>query len=253
MIRATTSPIARQDSPTDPIDAVRTARGAVGALIGLLERTPGLHVLVTSRQALRVRGETELSLDALADEPAVQLFVDRARAVSRRFTLTDTNAADVAEVVQRLDGPPLAMELAAARMRVLSAGSLLDRLRSSVDVLRASAGDYPERQRTLRASLDWSYNLLSERDQALLARLAVFAGGWTIEAANAVCTAPDEAEVLEPLASLIDKSLVVADHDELRTEPRVRVLETVRVRAGERLDARGRGRGPAAPAPGLVS
>jgi len=221
------------------LDNVEQIDGMGVALVELLERTPGPQGLVVTRQALRVRGETELPLGPLAEESAVQLFVDRARAVSRNFELTEANAANITAIVQHLDGLPLAIELAAARIRVLSAGSLADRLRSSIDVLSASSGDRPERQRTMRATLDWSFDLLTEREQVLFAALGVFAGGWTVEAANSVGTEAGEAEVLDVLASLVDKSLVLADHDETRTEPRFRMLEPVRAYASERLDARG--------------
>jgi predicted ATPase len=223
------------------LDNVEQIEGIGPAVVEVIERAPGPRVLLTSRRALRVRGETELPVGGLEGEPARRLFVDRARAVSGRFALTEANAGEVAEIVRRLDGLPLAIELAAARMRVLSPGALLERLRSSLDALGASAGDHPERQRTLRATLDWSYDLLTEPERALLARLAVFAGGWTIEAADAVCAGPDGADVLEPLASLLDKSLVIADRGEAGTEPepRFRMLETVRTYAGERLEARG--------------
>lgn len=238
------------------LDNVEQVDGLGVVLVELLERLPDLHVLVTSRQAMRVRGEVEIPvralprpdprspLETLAAEPAVRLFVARAQAVSRDFVLTDANAGDVAALVARVDGLPLAIELAAARARVLSPAALLDRLTSSLDVLRDSAPDLPDRQRTLRATIDWSYDLLSAREQGLFADLAAFAGGWTVDAAEQVCTpagvdstngTDGTDDLLDLLASLLDKSLVAIDLEGHVTEPRFHMLETIRAYAGERL------------------
>lgn len=220
-------------------------------LAELLGRCSEVRILATSRQALRLHGEHEVpvaplplpdpraSLDQLAAEPAVRLFVDRARAVSAGFVLTEDSAPVVARLCHRLDGLPLAIELAAARVRLLSPAALLERLTSRLDVLAGGGPDLPERQRTLRTTLDWSYRLLDERERALFARLSVFAGGCSLEAAEAVCDADSETEVLETLASLLDKSLLVIDEDPGDPEPRFRMLETVRVYAAERLDEHG--------------
>jgi len=221
------------------LDNAEQIEGLGRVVVELLERTPGLQVLVTSRHALRVRGEVDVPLRPLTTEAAVELFVDRAATVVPRFALDDETAGQVAEIVQRVEGLPLAIELAAARIRALSPSALLDRLGSSLDVLRETGPDRPERHRTLRATLDWSFGLLTEEEQALYARLGVFAGGWTLAAAQAVAADPGDGDVLEPLASLLDKSLVVADREQAHADPRFRMLEPVRVDAGERLDARG--------------
>jgi predicted ATPase len=224
---------------------------AVGPeLSELLSRAGEVQVLATSRQVLRVRGEREVALAPLPlplpvagdparvrDEPAVRLFVDRAEAADPGFRLTDDNTAAVIELCRRLDGLPLAIELAAARTRLLSPPRLLERLDRSDSVLAGSAVDAPERQRTLRATLDWSYQLLTSGEQAMLAWLSVFSGGFTLAAAEAVCARGPSVDVLETVASLLDKSLLAVD-DTGGDEPRLRMLETVRAYAAERLDER---------------
>jgi predicted ATPase len=215
----------------------------------LLSRAGGVQVLATSRQVLRVRGEREMALAPLPlpvagdpasmrDEPAVRLFVDRAVAADPGFRLTEDNIAAVVELCRRLDGLPLAIELAAARTRLLPPQRLLERLDRSDSVLAGSAVDAPERQRTLRATLDWSYQLLTPGEQAMLAWLSVFSGGFTLAAAEAVCARDPSVDVLDTVASLLDKSLLTVD-DTGGDEPRLRMLETVRVYAAERLDERG--------------
>lgn len=216
-------------------------------LAEILERSPGLSVLATSRQALRVRAEREVpvsplplppehgSLESLAVAPAVRLFVDRATAVSPTFELSDANAPAVAALCRRLDGLPLAIELAAARTRLLPPGALLERLGNSLDVLAGAGGDVPERQRTVRATIDWSYRLLSENERSVFERLAVFVGGFTLPAAESVCAMDGEPPVLDTLASLVDKSLLVVDTTVGNDEPRLRMLSTVRSFAAERL------------------
>jgi predicted ATPase len=172
----------------------------------------------------------------LAQTPAVALFVERARAVRPDFQLDAYTAAAVAEICVRLDGLPLAIELAAARSKVLSPEALLARLRDRLDVLASAARDQPARHRTLRQAIDWSYALLPEREQVLFNRLAVFAGGWTLEGAEAVCSAGEVAvsDVLGLLADLVDHSLVVPELG--RDQPdRYRLLETLRQYALERL------------------
>ena len=231
------------------VDNFEQVVGAGDELAGLLEQCGDLRMLVTSRQALRVRGEREVAvtplplpdpaapLRTLADQPAVRLFVDRARAVSVGFDLTEENAASVAELCRRLDGLPLAIELAAARVRLLPPAALLERLGDRLDML-AGGPDRPERQRTLRATIDWSHQLLTEEESALFARLGVFVGGWALDAADEVCGGLDRADFLETLASLLDKALIVTDEQPVR-EPRFRMLETVRTYALDRLDDRG--------------
>lgn len=221
----------------------------VGAdLASLLGLASGLHVLATSRQALRVRGEREIAVapltvpsrdgvGAIGDSPAVQMFVDRVRAVDPTFALTADNAEAVAELCRRLEGLPLALELAAGHVRLLNPRELLRRLGSVLD-LRSRAADVPPRQRTLRATLDWSHGLLDERERALFARVGVFAGGATLAAIEQVC-GDDDADVSVTLAGLLDKGLVVAGDDEHSAEPRLRMLAPVREYALERLDERG--------------
>lgn len=229
----------------DNLEQVISVAPEIGTL---LERSPGLHVLATSRQALRIRGEHEVAIepldtprqdadvDDIARASAVQLFVDRARAVGGRFELTAANAGAVAELCRRIGGLPLTVELVASRVRLLSPQAMLDRLGTVLD-LPAAGADLPERQRTLRATLDWSHELLGTSEQALFARLGVFVGGATLEAIESVA-ADGGGEVVETLAGLLDKSLVVADDATLGGEPRFRMLEPVREYARERLDGR---------------
>lgn len=217
-------------------------------IVALLERSPGLQVLGTSRQALRIRGEHEVAIEPLdtpdadadvndiAAASAVQLFVDRARAVGGRFELTTDNAEAVAELCRRLGGLPLAVELVASQVRLLTPRALLDRLGTMLDLQGATA-DLPDRQRTLRATLDWSHELLATDEQRLFARLGVFAGGATLEAIESVA-ADGGGDVVRDIAGLLDKSLVVAGDAVVAGEPRFGMLEPVREYALERLAAR---------------
>lgn len=225
----------------DNLEQVLTVRGA---LAQLLERAPGLQVLATSRQALRIRAEREVPVGPLgvptsgavadiARSDAVQLFLDRARALGRPLELDAGTAAAVAELCRRLDGLPLAIELAASRLRLLSPQALLERLGSVLDLPGAGA-DLPDRQRTLRATLDWSHQLLGEPERRLFARLGVFGGGATLDAVEAVCGDDDDA-VLEALAGLLDQSLVLPGDPGDEGAPRVRMLEPVRAYAVEQL------------------
>jgi predicted ATPase len=218
-------------------------------LAQLLERAPGVQVLVTSRQALRVRGEHELVVapldvpaagdaeDAIGRAAAVRLFLDRARALGRPVRLDRDNAQVIAELCRRVGGLPLAIELVVARLRLLTPRMLLDRLGTALD-LPTPRGDLPSRQRTLRATLDWSHDLLDERERTLFARMSVFPGGATLDAIEDVC-ATDDGEVLDALAGLMDKSLVLAGDQGAGDDPRFRMLEPVRAYATERLDATG--------------
>jgi non-specific serine/threonine protein kinase len=219
----------------------------------LLQACPGLKFLVTSRSALRLEGEREFpvplltlpdpdhlpSASELAQYEAVELFVQRARAVAPHFTLTDANASAVAEICIRLDGLPLAIELAAARVRLLPPQALLGRLGNRLALLTGGPRNLPTRQQTLRATLDWSYGLLTPEEQRLFAQLSALVGAWTLEAAEAVVgsegTIPD---ILEGLASLIDKSLLLQE-ETAEGEGRFRMLETIRDYASERLEASG--------------
>jgi predicted ATPase/DNA-binding XRE family transcriptional regulator len=225
----------------------------------LVVTCPRLTVMVTSRAALRVQGEQEYAVTPLAlpepgDAPplesleqyaAVNLFVQRARSVRLDWTLTDASAPIVVEICRRLDGLPLAIELAAARIKVLPPRSLLARLTRRLEVLTGGARDLPARQQTMRSAIAWSYELLRAPEQALLRRLAVFVGGCTLEAAEAVCgtAAGMSVDVLEGLAKLVDNSLVYVEEQQSHLpalpEPRVMILETIREFALECLHADG--------------
>ena len=194
----------------------------------MLARCPGVAILATSRTVLGLRAEREypvppLALPAhpgtasvveVAATPAVALFVDRARAVRPGFALTEGNAAAVAEICRRLEGVPLAIELAAARTRLLDPPALLDRLAASLDALGTGAVDLPERQRTLRATVEWSVGLLEDAERSLLEVTAVFTDGWTIPAAAQVAGL-DEDRALELCEALARHSLVAIDSTEL--------------------------------------
>jgi predicted ATPase len=170
-----------------------------------------------------------------AASPTVALFVDRAREVRPGFALTEGNAAAVAEICRRLEGLPLAIELAAARTRLLDPGALLDRLSASLDALGTGAVDLPERQRTLRATVEWSVGLLDDAERSLLEVAAVFVDGWTIEAAAQVAGL-DEDRALELTEALARHSLIQLDST--GHGPRPRLLETIRAFVAERLAAR---------------
>ncbi|MBB3084009.1 DUF4062 domain-containing protein [Geodermatophilus sabuli] len=232
------------------LDNLEQVVGVAPDLDHLLARCAGLTILVTSRTALRLRAEREypvgaLTVPALPDRPdtdrlaalpAVRLFVDRAQAVRHDFALTPDNAMAVAEICRRLDGLPLAIELAAARSRLLAPGALLARLGSRLDALGPGPVDLPERQRTLRATVEWSVGLLADPEQSMLATLSVFVGGWTVEAATHVCGLPED-QTLDLLDALARHSLVpIAVTD---AGPRFGMLEAVRELAAERLSARG--------------
>jgi predicted ATPase/class 3 adenylate cyclase len=205
----------------DNLEQVVEAAGDIGRL---LEACPGLAVLATSREALRIAGEHQYAVDPLDAAEAVKLFEVRAVAVRRDFVATP----EVREICRRLDDLPLAIELAAARVKVLAASAILERLDRALPVLTGGARDAPERQRTLQGAIAWSHDLLDEQEQVLFRRLAVFRGGWTLEAAEEV-TESD----LDTLGSLVDKSLVRQRDD------RFLMLETIREFALERLAGSG--------------
>ncbi|CCH88146.1 protein of unknown function [Modestobacter italicus] len=216
------------------LDNFEQVVAAAGDVAALLEAVPALVVLVTSRQALRVRPERLHPVAPLAATPAERLFAERAAAVHPGFTLDAGNAAVVAEICRRLDGLPLAIELAAARIRLLPAPALLARLAERLDVIGDGPVDLPERQRTLRATMEWSSSLLGRHEQAVFTRLGVFSGGWTLDAAEAVCGRAGEPAVIDALAALLDASLLVAA-DGSASEPRWSMLDTVRSHAVEKL------------------
>jgi non-specific serine/threonine protein kinase len=237
------------------LDNCEHVLGAASHLAPLLEAAPTLKILSTSREAWHLNGEQEYPLRPLgvpepssantpcqaAAYPAVALFVARARALDPSFALDQANFCDIVQLVRRLDGLPLAVELAAARSKLLPPRALLGRLGTRLAVLQASALDVPARHRTLAAAIDWSVELLSEPEARLFRRLAVFAGGWTIEAAHTVCSlgeSDDGDDTLALLGSLLDKSLIVRDSSQ-PGEPRFSMLQTVWAYAQERLQAGG--------------
>jgi predicted ATPase len=231
------------------LDNLEQVTGAAPDLGELLARCPGVTILATSRTVLGLRAEQEypvppLPLPAgpatapeaeLAASPAVALFVDRARAVRPDFALTPGNAAAVAGICRRLEGLPLAIELAAARTRLLDPATLLRRLTASLDALGTGAVDLPERQQTLRATVEWSVGLLDDAERSLLETMAVFVDGWTIEAAAQVAGL-DEDRALELSEALARHSLIYLDDGGV--SPRSRMLETIRAFVAERLAAR---------------
>jgi predicted ATPase/class 3 adenylate cyclase len=231
------------------LDNFEQVTPAAPEVADLLARCPRLKLMVTSRSPIHIRGEREFPVpplglpsrgwestpDKLGQYESVRLFIDRALSVDPNFAVTNRNAPAIAEICVRLDGLPLAIELAAARLKFLSPEELLARLSDRLKLLRGGPLDSPLRHQTLRGTIDWSYQLLSESEKRLFARLSAFAGGWTIEAAEAV-DGPGEVDsnVLENLGSLVDKSLVVRACGE--GEPRFHMLETVRAYAEELLE-----------------
>jgi predicted ATPase len=202
------------------LDNVEQVLGFAPRLAELVSASSNLKLLATSREPLRLTLEQQYPVPPLPDDEAVALFHERARAVRPDFA---ANGA-VAEICRRLDGLPLAIELAAARVKILQPDALLARLEQRLPLLAGGARDAPERQQTLRAAIAWSYDLLEEREQEAVARLSVFAGGWTLEAAEAVCECD-----LETLASLVDKSLV------RERDGRFSMLETIREFSRDRM------------------
>jgi predicted ATPase/class 3 adenylate cyclase len=219
------------------LDNLEQVVDAATDVVAVLDRSEAATFLVTSRQVLRVRGEQEHRVPPLAPVDAVHLFDARAAAVRPGSAASATSAAAVQEIARRLDGLPLAIELAAARARLFAPDALLARLVQHADVLGPGPVDLPERQRTLRATMEWSHDLLDEHERALFARLAVFAGGWTVDAAEAVCGLDGDPPVIETLVALLEKSLLVAPDDDA-PEPRMHMLETIRARAAEKLALR---------------
>src|SRR5215212_6511650 len=215
----------------------------------LLATCPSLTALVTSRATLHIRGEHEFTVpplelptperqvrpDQLMAYPAIALFARRATDAQPAFALTTKNAATVVEICRRVDGLPLAIELAAARVKLLPPQALLERLGERLKLLTGGARDVPARQRTLRDAIAWSHDLLSPQEQTLFRRLAVFAGGCTLEAVEAVGNADGELDTLEGMASLIDESLL-RQIDGPGDEPRFAMLETIREYGLERLE-----------------
>jgi predicted ATPase/class 3 adenylate cyclase len=231
------------------LDNFEQITGAGPVVADLLQAAPRLKALVTSRAVLHVTGEQEYPvpplqlpdvehlppLDVLSQYESVSLFIQRAKAVHPGFAVTDENAPAVAEICARLDGLPLAIELAAARVRVLAPDSILERLQHRLTLLTGGARDLPRRQQTLRDAIGWSYDLLDEPERILFARLSTFVGGSSLEAAEAVCAPDLGIDILDGLSSLVDKSLL-RRLDTDAGEPRFRMLEVMREYAMERLD-----------------
>jgi predicted ATPase/DNA-binding winged helix-turn-helix (wHTH) protein len=209
---------------------------AAGVVAETLEACPSLKILVTSRSCLRIYGEQEFPVTPLAQNSAVELFAQRAAAVWPDFAIAAEDVPVVQEICSRLDGLPLAIELAAARTKVLSPRAILDRLQSRLQLLTGGARDLPERQQTLRKTVDWSHGLLNEGERKLFRRLSVLAGGCTLEAAEAVCDTGRDLgiDLFEGLSSLVDKNLIQRV-DRAEAEPRFAMLETIREYAQERL------------------
>ncbi|HXD09654.1 MAG TPA: DUF4062 domain-containing protein, partial [Anaerolineales bacterium] len=220
----------------------------------LMETCPELRFVITSRAPLHLRGEKELFVPPLA-VPAhhenldlnhitryasVELFMQRAQSLRPDFTVTDENAAVIAEICHRLDGLPLAIELAAARIKLLTPHELLSRLERRFDILRGGNRDLPERQQTLRSAIDWSYNLLGDQARRLFNRLSIFVGGWSMEAAEAVCNLNGDIhpDVMDEMQTLVDNSLLLQSQEE-DGQTRFGMLETLREYAHERLTASG--------------
>ena len=236
-------------------------------IVKLLAVADKLKILITSRALLHLSAEREfvvpplnmpdetsnISLDELSNYEAVELFVNRARNAKPGFNLTNENAGEVAEICARLDGLPLAIELAAARVKILSPRLILAKLENRLKLLTGGASDLPARQKTMRDAIEWSYDLLTEEEKLLFRRLSVFAGGFTFEAAEAVCgndklritnyessedkksKTKDQIEVLDIITSLVDKNLLVLK-EQANDEQRFRMLETVREYALESLE-----------------
>ena len=234
----------------DNFEQITEAAPQVGEL---LSGSVNLKILITSRirlqlsfeheftlQPLEVPAEGNLSVSELIKYPAIQLFVQKAQAVKPAFSLTEENAQLIAEICRRLDGLPLAIELAAARVKLLAPQAILARLSNSLKLLTGGARDLPERHQTMRAAIAWSYDLLEDEEKKMLARLAVFSGGFTLDAAEAIANAEQDSSVdlLDTLASLVDKSLLL-QREMSDGEPRFRMLKVVREFALEELEASG--------------
>lgn len=230
------------------LDNFEQVTAAAPLLADLLAAAPGLKIVATSRVSLHLRGEHSFPVqplpvppagsDALLETVAVQLFVERAQAVQPGFQLTVDNSRAIAQIVQRLDGLPLAIELAAARLKLLPPHLILDRLNDRLKFLTGGAQDLPSRQQTMRNVIDWSYDLLSPHDQTMFARLAVFVGGFTLEAVEAIGNPDGALDVFEGVSSLLEQSLLqtagIVDD-----QPHFMMLETVREYAQERLAQNG--------------
>lgn len=230
------------------LDNFEQVIGAAPDVGELLADAPGLNLMVTSREVLRLYGERvhpvpslavpeieqHQSAHVLSQNEAVRLFLARARAANPAFAITEDNAPAVAEICVRLEGLPLAIELAAARTRLFTPQQLLAQLRNRLQTLVGGARNLPRRQQTIRNTIDWSYQLLDDTEQLLFARLGAFVGGWTLEAAETVCATDLRVDVLDGLESLLDKSLI-CQSQQAAGGPRFTMLGTIRDFAVEKL------------------
>ncbi len=237
------------------LDNFEQIMSAAPVVSELLVHAPRLKVIATSREPLHLHGEQEYSVptlvlpdlgrrestQALSQYEAVELFIQCGRAVNSRFEVTNANAPAVAEVCVRLDGLPLAIELAASRMKLFTPKQLLDRLGRHLPLLSAKSRDSPERHQTLQNTIDWSYNLLEEQERILFARLSVFSGGFTVDAVEEICGSENPAgcvlDVVDGIESLLDKSLLRLSDEYDADAPRFRMLQTIRRYALERFEA----------------
>jgi len=221
-------------------------------VVELLAAAPQLKIITSSRIALNLLGEREFPVppldlpyaddesawEKLLENESIIMFVERARTAHSNFSLTKDNASSIAEICRRLDGLPLALELAAARIKLLQPQAILSRLDDKLKLLTGGARDLPMRHQTLRNTLEWSYDLLNQDEKILYARLSVFVGGFTFEAAEAVCNSDGKLDILESLTSLLNNSLL-RQEETADGEPRFGMLETIRAYAIERLTERG--------------
>jgi len=234
------------------LDNLEQILAVAPVLASLLVASAGLSLLVTSREPLRVRGEHEYAVpplalpssddartpDTLVQSAAVSLFLERAMAIRSDFAMTSENASAIAEICARLDGLPLAIELAAARVRLMTPEAMVRRLERRLPLLTGGSRDLPARQQTLRDTIAWSHDLLDDHERRLFRRLSIFVGGWTLEAAEAVCDSDDDrVGIQERLGTLVSKSLVRQGGVDIGGEPRFSMLETIREFAGEQLSA----------------
>jgi predicted ATPase/class 3 adenylate cyclase len=234
------------------LDNFEQALAAAPVVAEIVSASPNIKVLVTSRSRLHIAGEHEFMVPPLSlPEPgqppdlasltqfgAVRLFIERAVAIKPDFEVTNENAAAVAEICARLDGLPLAIELAASRVKILPPKAMLGRLQNRLKLLTSGERDLPSRQQTLRGAIDWSYNLLSEEEQMLFRRLSIFTGGCSLNALESLCRQGLNIDALDGLESLVDKSLLQQEEQD-NGEPRFRMLETIREYAMERLGESG--------------
>ncbi len=233
----------------DNLEQVVSAAPLIGKLLAV---APEIKVLASSREILHLRGEHDYPVPplglpeskrkqtaaVLAQYEAIALFIQHAQAANPYFELDEENASHVAEICSRLDGLPLAIELAAARTRLLKPAAMLEKLKSRLALLTGGARDLPQRQQTIRGAIDWSYDLLDDNEKTLFTRLGIFVGGWTVDSAEAVCGSGLSVNVLNSLESLLDKSLI-RQMEGSSGETRFTMLETIREYAFEKLTQSG--------------